>query len=118
MDFNEPPTSLFWRHSVEVPLPSCEGDRDLLLWAISDTLPQIFSLEPTVDVDGVLCWGSRGVADWQSGEKSEGVYWAWADGDPWTRRPPEARRDEKERTGPACPHILHGLLSALTVPVS
>ncbi len=93
----QPPTSFFWRDSVRDPLPAWEGDRDILLWAADDTPSQAYSLEPTDGPIGPMGWGARGIVDRMPGERSEGLYWTWADGDPYTRSSHAARQEEKTR---------------------
>jgi hypothetical protein len=82
------PTSFFWRHADEFPFPAPEGTRRLLLWEDGEVWDADYSIS-------TRSWLTSG-AEREPGLCLEGVWWCWADGDPYTRSSPEARRADKE----------------------
>jgi hypothetical protein len=92
-----PPPHFFWRHAADTPIPEPEGYRALLVW---ERDAECSEASDVLRLD----WNRREyTGGWTgsnvyliAGARPDDLYWTWADGDPWTRRSPEARTAAKE----------------------
>lgn len=93
-----PPSHFFWRHAADTPIPEPEGCRALLVWErdaecseASDVLRLDWNRQ-----EHTGGWTGSNVY-LIAGARHDDLYWTWADGDPWTRRSPQARTEDKLR---------------------
>lgn len=100
-EYTKPPSSLWWRHAAEVPVPAPEGDRALLVWDAE--AEEVFKAEwtggcvsPGQFTDD-QCWHAPGaeIEHFTPGPLPSCYWWTWANGDPYTRSSLAARQKEK-----------------------